>query len=281
MALIKKCACGCINDGNEALCRNCGIDILFDTPENIPDEEYEKLMQFQNGASEPANSSQSRVPENSGDAPNSPSGSESAVAREADFGDVFDDKHQSPEQPRAPGTGRPRHERIVVTPIDNSQSRPQLFKFCKCGEVNSPNSQICPRCTSSLEAVAAMTKQQHDKMLEDLQPANVPGKYLQSLDNECVIQPKPMGEKSLIGRSAADKSVSDYLFPRTGVSRKHANFWHDGNNLFIEDIGSTNGTFIDNKKIENNKSYVLKPGNQVSFGNPKGDAAKIAIFKVK
>lgn len=276
MALIKKCACGCINDGNEALCRKCGIDILFDTPENIPDEEYERIMRTQNVASEEANSSQAEVPENGGATQNSSSGAGSTASKEADLKGVFDTKPQPSGRTRSSGT----NGRIVVQPA-------QQFKFCKCGEVNSPDRQICSRCASSLEAVAVMTEQQHEKMLEDLKkvhpapPANVSGKYLQSLDNECVIQPKPMGEKSLIGRSAADKSVSDYLFPRTGVSRNHANFWHDGNNLFIEDIGSTNGTFIDNKKIENNKSYVLKPGNQVSFGNPKGDAAKIAIFKVK
>ena len=280
MARIKRCACGCINDVHEAICRNCGIDILFDTTESIPDEEYEKLMQSQNGASEPANSSRARVPENSGDAPSSPSGAESAASNGVDFVGVFDAQLQSSEHHRTPGTGR-----IVLTPA-NPQPRPQLFKFCKCGEVNSPDRQICSRCANSLEEVAAMTRQAHEKMLEDLKkvqpvaPANVHGKYLRSIDNECVIQPKTTGEKLLIGRNAADKNVRDFLESRMGVSRNHANVWYDENNLFIEDMGSTNGTFINNCRIENNKSYVLKPGDQVSLGNPNGKAKNIVIFRV-
>lgn len=35
-----------------------------------------------------------------------------------------------------------------------------------------------------------------------------------------------------------------------GVSRKHAKIYKEGDKVFIEDLGSSNGTFINEKKIQ-------------------------------
>lgn len=278
MALIKRCPCGCINESSEAVCRKCGDDILFMTTEDIPDDQYEMMIASQNGTSVPSGKTPA-VPPVAGDAFSQLSSENMNTTGD---GEVFDLFNQKPAGPR-------RGEGVIIKKTgssSDSSAAPMLFKFCKCGEVNSQNSPVCSRCGKSLAAVAAMTKQKHDQMVMDLkqvQPAEnvcVSGKYLCSLDNMCVLQPKPNGEKSIIGRSSSDKAVRDYLESRKGVSRNHANLWHDGNNLFIEDIGSTNGTYIDNRRIDNNRSYVLKPGNQVSFGNPRSETGKIAVFKV-
>jgi pSer/pThr/pTyr-binding forkhead associated (FHA) protein len=51
------------------------------------------------------------------------------------------------------------------------------------------------------------------------------------------------------------------------VSRVHAEIFRDGNNLFIRDYGSTNGTFINDQRIE---AYTFNPvqiGDSVRLGS--------------
>ncbi len=51
-----------------------------------------------------------------------------------------------------------------------------------------------------------------------------------------------------------------------GVSRKHAVIHHAGGDYTVEDMGSTNGTFINRKRIEPHAPEVIKPGDEVRFG---------------
>ena len=56
---------------------------------------------------------------------------------------------------------------------------------------------------------------------------------------------------------------SDLVFPGTHLSRSHAELeWGDGDALVIRDLGSANGTFINDKKITESKVY---PGDRVRF----------------
>ena len=303
MALIKRCACGWINDSNEALCRKCGNDILFETPSDMPDDEYERTMARQNGAGgssaapqprENVSVSDSGMDRNSSvNAPQRTSGGDS-------FADLFsgnsgEQKNEQPQDP-VPARSAERRGRVVVKHVSgaNGQSSQQpVFKFCKCGETNSPDRQLCSKCGASLDAVVAMTAEKHRELVNSLnqnrqnsapQPAAqaaVSGKYLISLDNLCVVQPESSGQKSILGRSSSDSKVREYLESRKAVSRNHANIWHDGKNLFIEDLGSTNGTYIDNTRIEPKRAYALKLGCQLTLGNPRSDKDKIAIFRIK
>lgn len=65
-----------------------------------------------------------------------------------------------------------------------------------------------------------------------------------------------------VGRSDADLIVMDL-----DVSRSHALFEVLGkNSIFLKDLGSTNGTFVNGKKIQNEK---ISTGDIVSFGNTR------------
>lgn len=66
-------------------------------------------------------------------------------------------------------------------------------------------------------------------------------------------------EKTLIGRSTdADLWLGD-----DGVSRKHARLVKEGNDLYIEDLNSANGTFVQGERITKQK---LNDGDQIQFG---------------
>lgn len=69
----------------------------------------------------------------------------------------------------------------------------------------------------------------------------------------------------LVGRSGDVQIV----LAEDMVSRRHARIWYDGSRISIEDLGSTNGTFVNGEKI---KRTDLKEGDRVLIGS--------SIFKV-
>jgi len=51
-----------------------------------------------------------------------------------------------------------------------------------------------------------------------------------------------------------------------GVSRRHARItWQDGQ-FFIQDMGSTNGTWVNNIELMAKKPHPLKPGDLLRLG---------------
>jgi two-component system cell cycle response regulator len=66
--------------------------------------------------------------------------------------------------------------------------------------------------------------------------------------------------KTIIGRSAqASIPLKD-----SGVSREHLEIEVDGEKAIIRDLGSTNGTFVNNKRIN---SYALKDGDKIQISS--------------
>jgi hypothetical protein len=68
------------------------------------------------------------------------------------------------------------------------------------------------------------------------------------------------GPEIIIGREASNGvAIND-----AEVSRKHAKLVLQGSTYAIQDLGSTNGTFINGQRVAG--SQVLNPGDTVSFG---------------
>ncbi len=67
-------------------------------------------------------------------------------------------------------------------------------------------------------------------------------------------------DKMTIGRDAS----ADIVIDSPAVSRQHAQVWLEGDQLYIADLNSSNGTFINGAKLEGQAN--LKPGDQVGLG---------------
>lgn len=68
------------------------------------------------------------------------------------------------------------------------------------------------------------------------------------------------GDQLMIGRDSSNAvSISD-----AEVSRRHARLTFQGGKYVIEDLGSTNGTFINGQRLAG--PHVLKAGDVVAFG---------------
>lgn len=58
-----------------------------------------------------------------------------------------------------------------------------------------------------------------------------------------------------------------FVFDTTEVSRLHARCTSDHHNVFLEDMGSTNGTFVNGRRLEIGEVYRLRAGDAVSFAH--------------
>lgn len=51
-----------------------------------------------------------------------------------------------------------------------------------------------------------------------------------------------------------------------GVSRRHCQLTRVNNQLVLTDLGSTNGTFVNGKRLQPHRPHILKKGEEVALG---------------
>ncbi len=78
--------------------------------------------------------------------------------------------------------------------------------------------------------------------------------------NDRSLEVKP--EKTTVGR------VEDNQFQlaEPSVSSHHCEIWAKGDDIIIKDLGSTNGSYVNEKQIEANKEATLRPGQVLRLG---------------
>lgn len=67
----------------------------------------------------------------------------------------------------------------------------------------------------------------------------------------------------VVGREPDNRS---YVINDESVSRRHCAFYAQGNNLFIREIKSTNGTFVDGRRLSEGESAPLRNGSDIKLG---------------
>src|SRR5207302_6092117 len=87
---------------------------------------------------------------------------------------------------------------------------------------------------------------------------------------EIELSPDPM----TVGRaSACNIRIAD-----AGVSSKHAKIWCEDGQYFLMDLGSTNGTFVNDRDVDREQ---LKDGDVITFGMTRasfvGDVPKVRL----
>ena len=79
---------------------------------------------------------------------------------------------------------------------------------------------------------------------------------------ETFVIPIPVQTMLSVGRAEA----CGIFLPDGGVSKRHANLGWEGDALIVEDLGSTNGTFVNRRKLEPKDRVKLRADDQVRFG---------------
>jgi pSer/pThr/pTyr-binding forkhead associated (FHA) protein len=102
-------------------------------------------------------------------------------------------------------------------------------------------------------------------------PAAPAGPRLRVVDSGAEI-PLPAGEEILIGREDPvsgiypDIDLTPHGGEEGGVSRRHAKVYVEGSNYFVEDLDSTNYTFINKQKLTPHTRYPVNDGDEIRCG---------------
>lgn len=131
-----------------------------------------------------------------------------------------------------------------------------LRRICsECGHENPPNARKCASCGEDISDIVPTVGTEPDA--EDQPSAAVC--TLRSVDSEYSFD-VPEGE-TVIGRTSI---MREYLGMKQYVSRAHAKLVARGSDLYIENLSTTNRTFVNNKQISS--ITRLKDGDEVGLG---------------
>jgi pSer/pThr/pTyr-binding forkhead associated (FHA) protein len=75
-----------------------------------------------------------------------------------------------------------------------------------------------------------------------------------------------IGREDPISEVFPDVDLTGLGGMENGVSRKHAVIHRAGADTTVEDMGSTNGTYINRKKLQPHEPQAVKPGDELRFG---------------
>jgi hypothetical protein len=156
-----------------------------------------------------------------------------------------------------------------------------------CSHTNIAGAVFCSECGATLGAADTLTTQTINtgKVAEAPSrapaPAAIPASLgfnnwvtLNFLDTGQVI---PLSERNefTLGRISdgqpimPDIDLSPYQAYARGVSRLHAVLKREANRVFLMDLGSANGTFVNGKRLNPNVDHAISNGDVIALGKLK------------
>jgi hypothetical protein len=182
-----------------------------------------------------------------------------------------------------------------------------MIRCTACGTSNLESSQFCDECGNTLKSANQTMVEQNQKVLSDSQQlrlGNVTSVGIPLIIDEpkippvggaeiATVEPIPKKidaklviergmavgtefrittEEANIGRWDADNGIFpdidlDVYDPEAKVSRRHARIIYDGGRFMIEDLGSTNGTFVNRgRRLIPGNPHILSDNDEVIVG---------------
>lgn len=131
-----------------------------------------------------------------------------------------------------------------------------LARVCsECGTKNPPNARKCLNCGEDISDVIPTADTAPTPEPEIKSAVFV----LRSLDDRITF--KIDHDNITFGR---EHELKDYLAAKIFVSRRHCQFTLENGELFVEDLKSANGTYVNNQKIF--QKTKLAKSNEVGLG---------------
>jgi pSer/pThr/pTyr-binding forkhead associated (FHA) protein len=155
---------------------------------------------------------------------------------------------------------------------------PALHFACPtCTFVNPPDAPICMQC-GTLLSTTTDTKNlliDYDSQRPNLQPiGDLPKNSETPITLE--IEGKPMSvptnEVIIIGRGKATSNMQtninldSYHAQQKGVSRRHIQLLRRDTLIFVNDLGSTNGTWLNGQRLPPYTDRLLRSGDELRLG---------------
>jgi len=159
-----------------------------------------------------------------------------------------------------------------------------MIKCPVCQAEHPENTLFCDECGSYLQGgnqketdplaaaeVTWMEREETDEVPEEEEVVSPVSLKLSIPDSGRDVE-LPLTKEVNIGRlDPASASFPDIDLTsdgglEKGVSRRHAKITRRGSEVFIEDLGSINGTFLNRKKLTPYLPQVLKSGDELQLG---------------
>lgn len=159
-----------------------------------------------------------------------------------------------------------------------------MLKCPQCGHENRPGTFCCDNCLWLLSDEGSDTIKVSEELRQELNTAydsyhahnletHLPPQALRMVfeTSSKSITLLPKDKPYLIGRRAQTNSyltidLSPHNAEDLGVSRRHAMLYMSKKQWFIEDLGSTNGTFINEHRLGKKERYIVQGGDLLQFG---------------
>ena len=209
-------------------------------------------------------------------------------------GEAFCNNCGTPLSAVTPGVGTSPPSPVPVPPPPVSAPPPPVpgasAQVCpRCGAPVEPGSAFCDMCGAPLTASApSITPGSPFPPPPPVHPAPPPpppytyppvyptagavsGRLIVQGTN--AVLPFPPGKSEiLLGREDPvsnvfpDIDLTPHGGDEGGVSRRHARIFAQGNQLFIEDLNSTNYTYVNQQKLTPGQPHPLKDGDEIRLG---------------
>lgn len=139
----------------------------------------------------------------------------------------------------------------------------------QCGAITQADARFCGHCGAQINAVVEQPS------VEQL-PNQLSGAHLRHTSTNTTVALPP---HSTIRIGKPNEQVPPDIdisgFPDSGVvSRVHATIHREGEAYYIEDAGSSNGTYINNLPLSTGSRHRLRTGDRIAFGK----ADKVAFL---
>ncbi len=135
----------------------------------------------------------------------------------------------------------------------------------KCKECNMENidgALFCEECGAKMTEEPEFHETDIDGEAEKLVLASSDGSVLDIPAKDEVV----IGREDPISEVFPDVDLTGLGGMENGVSRRHAVIHRAGADYTVEDMGSTNGTYINKKKLQPHAPQTIKPGDELRFG---------------
>ena len=152
-----------------------------------------------------------------------------------------------------------------------------------CEHENLDGTVFCSDCGMQLTGIDPIVTQniseEMDELTEDIKTAVLPKDVdawasIHLVDSGQILPLADRAEFTLGRVSEAqpimpDIDLTPYQAYASGVSRLHAVIKHERGQVFVMDLGSSNGTYLNGKRLKPNTKQLLSHGNMLALGKLK------------
>jgi pSer/pThr/pTyr-binding forkhead associated (FHA) protein len=146
--------------------------------------------------------------------------------------------------------------------VSNKTKEDIAMKCKECQMENIEGALFCEECGAKLEDKVAFIEPAEEGGGAQLVLTSSDGNRLEIPSKDEVV----VGREDPISDIFPDVDLTDLGGMDKGVSRKNAVIHRAGTDYTVEDMGSTNGTYVNKKKILPHAPQAIKPGDELRFG---------------